>query len=138
MYSSTSKNSYYLFPLKIFILRFSLSHTFALCEILSRKCDRDCRCKPSIAARVPYSFPFLETLLSACHQSHMYIGNDKIGNVCWQLAVMGVGVPQIASAKVCLSPPLSSALVWLFCFKISPIGHYRNLDPCPPPLVAFL
>ena len=73
----------------------------------------------SIAVRVPYSFPFLEMLLSACHQSHIYIGYDNIGNVCWQLAVLRVGVHRIALAKVCLSPPLSSSLGWHFCFLSS-------------------
>ena len=118
-------------------LRVLLSHTSALCEILSHKWDRDWRCKPSIATRVPYSFPFLEMLFTACHQSHMYIGNDNISNVCWKLAVMSVGVHRIASAKVCLSPPLSLSLGRHFCFLRSPFSHYHNLDQCPHPPVAF-
>jgi hypothetical protein len=82
---------------------------------------------------MPYSFPFLDALLSACHQIHAYIGSDNIGNVYRQLAGMRVGVHQIALAMVCLSPPLSSSLGWLFCFLSTPIDHYHNLDQCPPP-----
>ena len=71
----------YSFFIFIF-LRVLLSHTFTLREILSHTWNRDYCCKPSIAPCVPYSFPFLETLFSACHQSHMFIGNNNIGNVC--------------------------------------------------------
>jgi hypothetical protein len=67
----------------------------------------------------------------------MYIGNDNISNACWKLAVMRVGVHRITLAKVCLTPPLSLSLGWHFCFLSSPFSHYRNLDQCPRPPVAF-
>lgn len=129
-------NTYLRWLVKISIfLRVLLTHTCALREILSHKSNRDWRCRPSIAARAPYSFAWSDLPPSDCHQNHMYIGSNSIGNVYRWPAVMRVWVHHIASAKVCWSPLLSSSSGWVLFFPSMFHGLLNNPDRPPPPVV---